>query len=145
HSIDRGGGSCQFTAGAYHVSQQQNGILKSCPAFGIFTNFAFEVTLIIVQGDCGGVVFRDNGRGNFYDFKICQNGRYEVTKYINNSAYNFKDLSQGSSGLSPHKIAVVATGGSMTFYVNERQIDQAQDSSYTSGHITLTASIESGH
>jgi len=31
----------------------------------IFTNFAFEVQLVIVQGDWGGIVFRDDARGNF--------------------------------------------------------------------------------
>jgi hypothetical protein len=38
-----------------------------------------------------------------------------------------------------NKIAVVANGSMMTFYVNEQQINQAQDSSYTSGKIALIA------
>jgi hypothetical protein len=38
-----------------------------------------------------------------------------------------------------NKIAVVASGSTMTFYVNEQQIDQEQDSSYTSGKIALIA------
>jgi hypothetical protein len=38
-----------------------------------------------------------------------------------------------------NKIAVVASGSTMTYYVNERQIDQEQDSSYTSGDIGLIA------
>ena len=38
-----------------------------------------------------------------------------------------------------NKIAVVASGSTMTFYVNERQIDQEQDSSYASGSLGLVA------
>ena len=44
-----------------------------------------------------------------------------------------------------NKIAVEASGSIMTFYVNEQQIDQVQDSSYTSGWIGLLAFTQSGN
>ena len=75
-------GGCQFTGGAYHVSQQQKGYFTHCPAHGTYSNFAFEVRLSIVQGDCGGMVFRDDGNGHFYYFHICEDGTYGVLKYV---------------------------------------------------------------
>ena len=138
--------SCQFTAGAYHVSQQRTDPFNWCPASGIFSNFAFEVQLTITQGDCGGMLFRMQGDGHFYNFTICQDGRYKVNKYISYSGATTTILQESNSsairaGLGkPNKMAVVVTGSSMTFYVNERQIDQEQDSSYTSGKIALISS-----
>ena len=98
-----------------------------------------------MQGDCGGMIFRSDDDGHFYYFHICENGTYKVFKYVDTIAAHAKALCSSSSsaihtGLGhQNKMAVVATGSTMTFYVNERQIDQEQDSSYTSGKIALIA------
>jgi len=143
------GASCQFTRGAYHVSHQSIDYLASCLTEGTFSNFAFEVQLTIVQGDCGGMVFRDNGDGQFYYFHICEDGGYRVSKRLSYSDIKLFQLHYSSAihrGLGkPNKIAVVAAGSSMTFYVNEQQITQVQDSSYTSGSIALIANPGYGH
>ena len=66
-------------------------------------------------------------------------------KYIDNSGANETMLWTGWSpaihtGLGQQNtIAVVASGSTMTFYANEQQIAQVQDSSYTSGSIGLIA------
>jgi transcriptional regulator with XRE-family HTH domain len=140
------GGACQFIRGAYHASQQPNSYFRWCPTQGTFSNFAFEVQLTIMQGDCGGMTFRNDYNWHFYFFHICQNGTYKVIKYMRNSGYDLKYLQDsGSSAMKTglgqqNKIAIVANGSTMTFYVNEQQIDQEQDSSYTSGTIALIAS-----
>ena len=139
------GGACQFTGGAFHVREQQKDYFMNCPASGIFSNFTFEVQLTVTRGDCGGMTFRDGGSGHFYYFHICQNGSYRVSKYISNSGSDAKTLISSSSSVfhtglgQQNKIAVVADGGTMTFYVNERRIAQVQDSSYTSGSVGLIA------
>jgi hypothetical protein len=140
-----GGGICQFTGGAYHVSQQSNGYFAMCSAGGAFSNFAFEVQLTITQGDCGGVMFRYDSNGHFYYFYLCGADTFRVLKFVNNGNSDFKNLYSGSSlaihtGLGQQNtIAVVASGSTMTFYANEQQIAQVQDSSYTSGSIGLIA------
>ncbi len=97
--------------------------------------------MTVTRGDCGGVVFRDDNNGHFYQFSICQNGSYRVSKYISNSGSNAKTLISGSSSVfhtglgQQNKIAIVADGGTMRFYVNEQRIGQVQDSSYTSGSV----------
>ena len=146
------GGSCQFTDGAYHISQQQldGGYYARCTADRMFSNFAFEVQLTITQGDCGGMLFRDEGNGHFYNFFLCEVGRFWVTKYVDNRGSDTIFLYTGWSsaihtGLGQQNtIAVVASGSTMTFYANQHQIAQVQDSSYTSGLISLVADTPFG-
>jgi transcriptional regulator with XRE-family HTH domain len=143
------GGTCRFTHGAYHVSQQLTTSLVSCPAHEIFSNFAFEVQLTITRGGCGGVVFRDDNAGHFYYFRICEDGIYAVLKYVDpiHAKYLYSGRSSAiHTGQSQqNKIAVVANGSLMTFYVNSQQIDQEQDSSYTSGKVVLVADPSYGN
>jgi eukaryotic-like serine/threonine-protein kinase len=153
YSANSTGGACQFTGGVYHISQQPNGNFNWCTAHGIFSNFAFEVQLTIIQGDCGGLLFRSDGYGHFYYFHFCDNGTYKVFKYVDTIGAHAETLFSSSSSAihtgqgHENKMAVVASGSTMTFYVNERQIDQEQDSSYTSGKIALIASpyLSGGH
>jgi transcriptional regulator with XRE-family HTH domain len=146
------GGACEFKGGAYHVSQQPNGYFAWCRAGGISSNFAFEVQFTITQGGCGGMAFRADSDGqHFYIYAICQDGVYTVSKYISRSG-GTSTMLQGSkssairTGLGQqNKIAVVASGSTMTFYVNEQPIDQLQDSSYSSGWIALVAAAQYNH
>jgi transcriptional regulator with XRE-family HTH domain len=151
HSTNSTGKSCQFTKGAYHVNQQPANYYARCLAQGTFSNFAFEAQLTIMQRGCGGMVFRYSDNGHFYYFHVCEDGAYRVYKYVDNVGAHAKNLYSGSSsafhtGLGhQNKIAVVASGSIMTFYVNEQQITQMQDSSYTSGKIALIATPSSGY
>jgi hypothetical protein len=145
YSANGNGGGCQFTGGAYHVSQQPNGYFAWCFTTEIFSNFALEVQLTITQGDCGGMLFRFDSNGHYYKFHICENGTYQVSKYVDNIGHHAETLFFGSSsaihtGLDrQNKMAVVSNGSTMIFYVNEQQIDQEQDSNDTSGKIALIA------
>jgi len=149
---DSRGGSCQFTGGAFHVSETRIGYFSWCLADGIFGNFAFEVQLTITRGDCGGMTFRDDGNGHFYKFLICQDGVYRVSKYMSNSDGTTLQSSNSSAirtGLGQqNKMAVVASGSTMIFYVNEQPIGQEQGSGNTPGKISLIAhpySPDDGH
>ena len=137
------GGSCQFTGGAYHVSEQRVNYFSWCLADGIFGNFAFEVQLTVTQGDCGGMTLRDDGKEHFYKFIICQDGRYKAVKYTNDNTtiklHNGNSTAIRTGPGQQNKMAVVASNSTMIFYVNEQQIDQEQDSGPTQGKIALTA------
>lgn len=145
-SNNNSGGACQFSGDAYHISAYQSNLIHYCNTSAAFSNFAFEMQSTITQGDCGGMFFRlgsdSNGDYRYY-FRVCQNGSYDVSKYDSHSGST--DLGSGNSsaihsGLGePNKIALVANGSSFAFYVNEQQVSQLQDSSYTSGYIALIA------
>ena len=144
------GSSCQFIGGAYRVSTQQHiDYFSWCFADDIFSNFAIEVQLTITQGDCGGIAFRNDSYDRFYRFTICQYGTCWVDKYISASSPKTLRTSNSSAirvGLGQqNKMAVVASGSTMTFYVNERQVDHVEDSSYNSGKIALIASPRYAH
>ncbi len=144
-STDSNGGVCQFTGGAYHVSQEQDNSYKGCSAPGTFNNFAFEVQLTITQGDCGGMVFRNDGNGHSYSFEVCQSGDYGVVKHISNSRTKTLYSSSTSTDLNQqNKIAVEASGDTMRFYLNGQEIAEKRDNSYTSGSIGLIADPQFG-
>jgi hypothetical protein len=71
---------------------------------------------------------------------------FDVRKYVSRSFSDAQTLDAGSSPAvhtgqgHQNKIAVVASGSAITFYVNEQQIALALDSNYTSGRLALIAS-----
>src|SRR5437879_2874974 len=65
----------QFTNGAYHVLEQNDGFLASCHSTLLVTNFTFEVQMQMIKGGCGGIVFRDApSGGHAYLFTVCTSG-----------------------------------------------------------------------
>jgi hypothetical protein len=140
------GGSCKFNKEVYLSQQQFYQYINRCITFGTkFSKFAFEVQLTITQGDCGGMSFRDDSDGqHFYYFRICQNGMYGLFKYAGKDSsplilLNSRSLAIYTGLGKQNKVAVVASGSTMIFYINERRVDQVQDSSYTLGYLGLAA------
>lgn len=137
-------GTCQFTGGAYQLKEQSDFFL-GCDTSGTYSNVAFEVQMTILQGNCGGIIFRDSNNGAFDYFSICQSGDYDLSRciYYGTEAR----LTYGTSlaihtGLKQQNtIALRAVGGAITLYVNAQQIAQAQDdgNGYTQGSIGLAA------
>jgi hypothetical protein len=140
---DSTGGVCQFTNSAYHVSQQPSTNFNHCDASGTFSNFAIEVQLTITKGDCGGMIFRNDGKGQYYYFHICRDGTYKVALFSNDPGTDLQPSTSSSAihtGLNqPNTIAISASGRTMTFYANGQQIGQVQDDNYNSGSIGLIA------
>ena len=140
-------GTCAFNGGSYHSSTQKTSFYYICST-GVpdYSNFAFEVQAKIVQGDCGGMVFRyDSNSGKLYFFEVCQDGSYLFSRYLDFTGNNVKDLAGGSSkaiatGLNQtNTIAVVAQGSTMSIYVNKQKIASANDSMFAHGQIGLFA------
>ncbi len=111
----------------------------------LFSDFAYQVKMTLIKGDCGGVVFRSHDPLLYY-FYICQNGHYGLVRYQDNtdSSKNLV-LREGSSsqinvGLGQaNSITVLARGHYMYLYVNQVQIDAAYDTSYNEGAIGVLA------
>ncbi len=142
------GGACKFTNGAYHVSQTRTDrffICASSYSRSYFSNFAFEVQMKIIRGDCGGVIFREGPGGKLYYFRVCQNGYYHLFLYVDYSGTNAKHLrgkfsSAIRTGLNQsNTVAVVANGSTLDIYVNRQKIDSITDSTYSHGQIGIAA------
>src|SRR5262249_27495213 len=149
HSDDTNfnGESCRFTGGAYHAIQESIRYDTTCSIEGDFSNFAFEVQLTITQGDCGGIRLSQDMENLFtYYFGICQDDTYMAKKYGYSGDHEVQTRSSISSSSAIHagrsqqnKIALVASGSTMTFYVNEQPIDHVQERSSVSVKMALIA------
>jgi hypothetical protein len=138
-------GNCQFTGGAYHVSAPDEGYVNYCLALrSDFSNFAYEVQMKIIQGNCGGIVFRykKTNSGVFYYFEVCQNGMYALWKSydVRLIGYTFSPaihIGHNQSNL----IAVVANDSTFDLYVNHHKIDRVNDNdnTYRQGEIAVEA------
>jgi len=132
--------SCSFEGGAYHVSEigpPSAADIAVCSADGpLFYNFAFEVQMRIIMGDCGGLDFRDRAP-YAYRFIICQDGSYTLTLWTEGLPPGFVSKSETlrsgttsvtNKGLNAlNVVAVVANGSHVDLYVNEKRIDGISD------------------
>jgi hypothetical protein len=121
-----------------------------------FSNFAYQVKMTFIQGDCGGMLFRAQ-RDMFYYFYICQDDdpaqscssnqySYGLIRYIkDNASLPFLKLEAGCSQYinagsnQTNTIAVRAQGPTIGLYVNQHSIWSQQDSSYLHGSIGVLA------
>ena len=139
------GGSCQFSNNSFVISQSQATRPYYCSENRTFSNFAFEVKMTFIEGDCGGILFRGNmSSGSFYYFRLCPNGTYQLRSYANNSSSSNPNITGGGnftqvgSGQS-NTIAVVATGSNLFFYINKQEVDSKQGGSNSTGQLALFA------
>ena len=137
---------CQFTGGAYQASEGHAGYHYDCTAQNTdFSNFTFEVQMMITKGDCGAMIFRaDAANSKYYFFRICQDGYFALYRY-DDSSHAAKTLVSGSSSAinkrlnSSNVLAVVADGSSINLYVNHQKLGSASDNTYIHGQIGLVA------
>jgi hypothetical protein len=147
YAADKTGGACQFTNGSYHVSEAQSNEIHTCIAQGglDYSNFAFEVQMEQLKGDCGGMAFRDDGSGiNDYDVIVCEDGSYSLSVTTEPNVTT-KIVKSGTSlaiqtGLKQaNTIAVVANGNRVNLYVNRQEIASVSDNTYSHGTIGFLA------
>ncbi len=130
-------GTCVFTGGAYHNIEPKPGYHTCGPPGASFRDFAFQVQMVIVKGDAGGIIFRWVST-HAYGFYISQEGSYELL-------IDFTIIKYGSSsaikvGLNQSNlIAVLAHGNTIDLFVNEQYITSVNDSTYSEGIIGVGA------
>lgn len=144
--------NCQFVGGAYESSNENiSGYgYNACFAANTgFSNFTYQVQIMLVQGRCGGIAFRGNINANaLYYLEICSDGSYRF-RQCTNGFCNF-DFAAGTSPAinagsgQVNTLAVVANGNVLTAYINGMQIAPATSSAYSSGQIGLVTSGEAG-
>ena len=131
-------GTCRFTSLAYYASQPQLRYFTTCGYQGdSYMNFAFEVGMTIIQGDCGGIFFDADDLGkHFFYFSICQKDGDYVLYSVRNNKRDQKIASAPScsafkTGLGQfNTIAVDVQGHNFDLYVNKQKLDNTWNSSY---------------
>jgi len=138
--------SCSFSNGAYHIVSSDPNTLQNCVAASTnYTNFAFEVTMIINQGDCGGMVFRaTSSTTNYYSLQVCQSGFYALLSNADNTFTNTQAIVTGNNSALKQSniIDVLVNGNQIAIYINQQLTNSVRDSTYGHGEIGLLARSE---
>lgn len=138
--------SCIFSGGAYHAIEKRANSFNICAAnTPIFSNFTFQVQMTIQTGGAGaagGIIFRaDPGSDKFYALFLDAQGNYVLDMLMGSGTDRLK-LKSGrvKNTATVHTISIVATGTSLTLYVDLIEVNQAADSTYFNGKIGVLSS-----
>ncbi len=143
--------NCFFTNGTYSVTQAPADALTqpaphtTCTAEATnFSNFVYQVTLTIVQGNCGGISFRtQQNNTDYYVLEVCQDGSYRVARFSDgneNDLISFTSSPAIRTGINrPNTIAVIANGRAFVMKVNYQEVTSVSDGSYSDGKIGVFA------
>jgi len=150
YNWDEGAGTCQFSAKGYFITETQQKHFQYCTARTTdFSNFAYQVQMIITKGNFGGIIFRSNATtGQYYYFRIGQDGSYIFLLYVDNQANHARILTGGfipsfHIGLNQSNlVAVVARNNTIDLYVNKQYVTTVNDHSYSHGQIAVVAENE---
>jgi hypothetical protein len=139
-------GSCQFINGAYHLKEASTQYIYSCSPNIAISNFAFEVHVTILSGDCGGIDFRQVDTGHYYHFQVCQDGTFQLYVATDTNGNGRQLISTTSSAIKrglkhSNILAVVASGANIDLYANLSKIYSTTDSTYSNGTLALLASM----
>jgi hypothetical protein len=143
--IDFGTSACQFTQGSYHATEQKAGDFADCFANIDYTNFIFQVEMKIIQGDCGGIIFRADlaTQKHFYYFRVCEDQTATLSRYVDKLTANAQILTRTTNismktGLNQSNLlAISAIGNTIRMYINHTQIASVQDNAYSHGNIAV--------
>jgi hypothetical protein len=143
-------GTCGYTGGTYHIHANQKGLVCVPEASNlVFKDLTFEAKLTLNQGDQEALAFRlDQNTITYYGFFVYIDGSYSIDAFQNGTLT--KTLGGSSSTINKGQnqtnlLAVVVTGDSMSFYVNNQLVNKVKDSTIThSGQIGIEAYSTSG-
>jgi serine/threonine protein kinase len=146
--------SCQLSSTGYQASTEQAHIVHSCLDSGQFGDMAYQVTMSITQGDCGGLNFRHADSQHFNIFEVCQNGTYNWSQFVTGQWTDLYPTDHSSSAIQQglnkqNVIAITVQGDTVNMYVNGKNIDSATASDlksnvFSQGQIGLLADDVSG-
>ncbi|GCE28321.1 hypothetical protein KDA_38050 [Dictyobacter alpinus] len=139
--------SCLFAKGAYHTSALIPYAEGFCGSSvnSSFHNIGYQVQMIILRGNEGGLYFRFSAANQqvfMYIFSVNRNGSYNLWAI---NGHHYKTLLYRSSpviktGLNqPNLLCVIAQEKQIALYINKQYIASVVDSSATSGYIGLLA------
>lgn len=139
---------CIYRGGTFQVSEPTQQHFSICNSDATnYSNFAFEVQMMIIKGDCGGITFRYNPQRQFYLFKVCQSPSSSDAALINYRNPNgtsllvlvqdrlvrLKRLNQWNT------LTILAKGSELELYINNQLVGIGKDGSYPTGAIGLLA------
>ncbi len=133
-------GNCKFASDGYHASESTTNTYYPCSALQTnYNNFTYQVTMNMVQGDVGGIVFRgDDVNTKFYSFVFSQTGEYVLFLYTQEGTKPQTLQDSTAQSFKPHQandLGVVARGNQISLYVNGQKLISINNGTFTSGQI----------
>lgn len=114
-----------------------------------FDDFVLEVDATQIAGpddNSYGVLFRIKNPTAFYRFDISGDGYFVVERRDETNGGQWTRLTQDwlqtdaiHQGASTNRIKIIAQGSLFTFFINEQQVAEIEDSTYRSGTVGLDA------
>jgi hypothetical protein len=140
-------GSVGYKAGAYFIASIGDGSTMWGVANQSFSDLVIEVDATQVSAPVNnnndyGVVCREQGDGGGYYFLISGDGMYAIAKAQNEGFEWLVDFTESGvirQGNAENRIQVTCDGSTLELSVNGQRLATAQDSTFTSGDIALTA------
>lgn len=142
--------SCSFRTDGYHIQTPDNSVYASYTTNPVLSDMVIQVSAILAKGSQDSemdVVFRiqQNDTLAGYLFRIFPDGTYQVSRSAPSTG-SFTTLLDRipstalHSGLNQsNKLKILVKGSQLTFFINDKQVNQVNDTKYTKGYIGLAA------
>jgi hypothetical protein len=138
---------CHYVDSAYHIYTDDFLHLSSqCPSEQIFNDFAFSVSMTIINGDCGGITI-----AYLYQFDVCTDGYYYLHEYDVNGWTDATNLIREfyrpeviTSLKQSNELSLVAQGENITLFINSQKVGETSLHWVIKGQIGLDAANKSG-
>ncbi|WP_448336481.1 zinc-ribbon domain-containing protein [Chloroflexus aurantiacus] len=139
-----------YEAGRYVIEVKEPELLVWALVNGSYRDVIIETSYSTGRGGpvgAAGIIFNYQDEDNFYLFSVSNDGYYALELLENNQWITLIDWTQHEA-INPenNRIRVELNGDEITLFVNERQIEQTRDPTFTSGDVGLavTSFDESG-
>jgi hypothetical protein len=135
----------KYDAGTLHFVIKQENLTQWSLAGKAFKDGVYEVQAQPNAGptDNGfGVLYRVKDRKNFYHFEISSDGYWRAGLMKDGNWINWDDWASSAAiktSNASNVIKVVMKENTLTFYVNDQQVGQKDDATFTEGDIGLFA------
>jgi len=139
-------GDVGYGDGFYYVTGEKSGSMMWGVASQVFADLTIDVDATQVSAPANnnnayGVMCRVNGN-NGYIFQISGDGHYAIHRIVEGTFEELADWSPSDAiqeGNTTNHIRAVCDGSQLFLLVNGELVAQAEDSTYTTGDIALTA------
>ncbi len=138
-------GACNFANNSYFSQAQTSYFIRCMAEASDYGNLTYQVQITVIDGQTGGLLIRANANGSGYYFSISMDGSYSLQKVAVDSSGNSVNtvlVSGNSTAIKmgqTNLLTIIAHGSNMYLYINKHYVNQATDSTYTSGRIGIYA------
>jgi serine/threonine protein kinase len=131
---------CRLSSSGYLVYSTKG--RQVCHELGkSYTNFAIQINMTIITGIAGAFVFRDQDAVHSYGgyiFEVFSDGHYLISNF-DHILYAAASPAIKSGFMTTNKLAVIAGGSHLSFFINDTFLIQMTDTTYTRGPFSLAA------